>query len=836
MSKAVRKQLLGAMEELQRANQMVGKNVGGTQQEQVYELLVECQECAIAIGNQIEQLYGEGTQSVSGLERYCEMIYQMTQHLENIITCKELYALAENMLKKIRVDMENDIPNRTEAVFLPYKASMWDSLESVWKAADKDLDCDAYVIPIPYYDKDPDGSFREEHYEGELYPKNVPITRFDNYDFGMRRPDIIFIHNPYDDANFVTSVHPFFYAKNLKKFTDRLVYIPYFILDEAMTKDRDAIKPFCITSGVIHASKVVVQSQDMRQIYIEIMTEAAGENTRRYWEQKILGVGSPKLDKLFATKKEDLEISNEWLERIEKADGSWKNIVFYNTGVTALLKYDEQILAKMQDVFRVFREQKDNVTLLWRPHPLIKATLETMRPQLLVKYENIVEQYKAEGWGIYDDSADMNRAVALSDAYYGDGSSIVELFLKAGKDVMLQNPYLIYEKPIKDCLWSLDFAIDGACIWFVPFWYNLLCCYNVRDGKIETMMELPEANHLWALYNKIVKVDSRIILIPNNATKLCIYDTAIQNWKTFEIEESKGQQDLFCAYGIWNEVLYLFPQSYPYIVKLDLSTYKLEHMKMREGKGVQKESCTVASKIYFLPRHTNHVLIYDMDDHSIIEKEVGDSKDEYFTICNVKPNQFYLSNQNGDIIVWDEVSGEITKHNNSIEDFAVDNGKVSYYGVLNNSVFDEKYVYFVPGAANKALKIDRETNEIEEMYLDNNLHNVKKELYANIPMYSKVKFRDGQMYGFDMGDKKFFYIDCEKQQRYEYTIEMDDTWKDKADEWYDVHGKYTNICRGEYGTYYLHLYQMLRKITRENISMENMLKEEVGQAIYERCK
>ena len=41
--------------------------------------------------------------------------------------------------------------------FLPYKASMWDSLESVWKAAVEDKEhCEAYVVPIPYYDIDSD--------------------------------------------------------------------------------------------------------------------------------------------------------------------------------------------------------------------------------------------------------------------------------------------------------------------------------------------------------------------------------------------------------------------------------------------------------------------------------------------------------------------------------------------------------------------------------------------------------------------------------------------------------------------------------------------------------
>lgn len=54
---------------------------------------------------------------------------------------------------------------RRSVVFLPYKASAWDSLESVWRAAEANSDCDAYVIPIPYYYKNSDGSFGEMRYE-----------------------------------------------------------------------------------------------------------------------------------------------------------------------------------------------------------------------------------------------------------------------------------------------------------------------------------------------------------------------------------------------------------------------------------------------------------------------------------------------------------------------------------------------------------------------------------------------------------------------------------------------------------------------------------------------
>ena len=50
-----------------------------------------------------------------------------------------------------------------------------------------------------------------------------------------------------------------------------------------------------------------------------------------------------------------------------------------------------------------------------------------------------MNQYRQEGWGIYDDSSDIDRAVVLSDAYYGDASSVVQVYQKTGKPVMVQS-------------------------------------------------------------------------------------------------------------------------------------------------------------------------------------------------------------------------------------------------------------------------------------------------------------------------------------------------------------------------------------------------------------
>ena len=101
------------------------------------------------------------------------------------------------------------------------------------------------------------------------------------------------------------------------------------------------------------------------------------------------------------------------------------------------------MLAKMEYVFRIFKENKDEVALLWRPHPLIKATVESMRPQLWEEYDRIVKKYQEEGWGIYDDTADVDRAIVLSDAYYGDGSSVVQMYKETGKPIMMQNVEIV---------------------------------------------------------------------------------------------------------------------------------------------------------------------------------------------------------------------------------------------------------------------------------------------------------------------------------------------------------------------------------------------------------
>lgn len=465
MRKAQKKQIQEIMGSLNEVHREIHKLLKQKDYSTAQAVLADCQQCAIEVGNVIEESEGEKCVAVKKIETYCEALFHFYNQIENIGGSEaefddgmENTAELDRMRKGLQQQLAEiseaieEISVRKEIVFFPYKASMWDSLESIYLAAKEDESCDAYCVPIPYYDKNTDGSLREIHYEGNEYPSNIEVTDWQNYNFEERRPDVIYIHNPYDGWNLVTSVHPRFYAENLKKYTDKLVYVPYFVLDEIEPDDQmriDEMKHFCFTPGTIFADKVILQSEKMRQIYINEFTKAARERNlptdRKMLEEKFLGLGSPKFDKVLNTKKEELVIPEEWLKVIEKPDGSRKKIIFYNTSIAALLKNDEKMLEKMKYVFGVFKEKQDERALLWRPHPLIKATIESMRPKLWKEYTEIVKQYKAEGWGIYDDTVDMDRAVVLSDAYYGDMSSVVQLYQKTGKMVMLQNVDIIGE-------------------------------------------------------------------------------------------------------------------------------------------------------------------------------------------------------------------------------------------------------------------------------------------------------------------------------------------------------------------------------------------------------
>ena len=416
--------------------------------ENLIELLGECQNVAIQIGTMIEEECGEGHTTVVVLERYCEFLFRIHQGIvesvEQQMDIEKIVKELTSFERELAEHVESDLKKKKEIVFVPYKASHWSAMESVWKAAMEDKDTDVYVIPAPYYYKDSMGRLMKEEpqYEVEGYPDQVTITSYEKYNFQFHHPDIIVIQCPYDEFNYAMSIHPFFYARNLMQYTEQLIYIPPLVMDDVEVNDDRAkamLKSFCNMPGVVYADTVFVQSEKMKEVYVDLLTEFAGEDTRKIWENKILGMGSPVYDSEREINREEIEIPEGWNSVLRKENGEWKKIILYSTSASALLWRGEQIIAAMQNVFDAFRNTQEEVALIWRPDRNVRNILRHENSVLWQKYRDLVQKYKSENVGIYDDSPERDRAVLLCDVAYGDGGDILNECRNHKKPVMIQH-------------------------------------------------------------------------------------------------------------------------------------------------------------------------------------------------------------------------------------------------------------------------------------------------------------------------------------------------------------------------------------------------------------
>ena len=264
------------------------------------DLMTSFQQMIIYIGEQLENDQDK---------RDCKLIkeHNIIEKLENL--CEEIYICSQifsqntvDIIKKsvsYIIEEINNLPITYRGAFLPYKASMWDSLESIWKAFANDEKCETSVVPIPYYEANSITGQWEYHYDGSIYPEDVPIVDYKNYILSEKKPDFIFFHNPYDDYNYVTKVHPDFFSKNLKKYCRKLVYVPYYANMGYLSKDAKSLP------ALHRADYLIFQSDAMKEGCLE-----------QPFYERILTFGSPKFDKVLRYMAQKVPEPEEWGKRV----------------------------------------------------------------------------------------------------------------------------------------------------------------------------------------------------------------------------------------------------------------------------------------------------------------------------------------------------------------------------------------------------------------------------------------------------------------------------------------------------------------------------------------
>lgn len=397
--------------------------------QQILELLTTIEEgieyacdSTLSSSNQVLNDCIEGLFLLSDLlsdeETICENLQKLIGNIQHILpmgwkdkllNLKELKKLVLN----IKDNVQEDIKVEIEVAFMPYKISMWDSLESIYKEVEQDQDCNCYVVPLPYYEKNEKGEVTRICYEGNQFPEDIKITHYNEYDFENRKPDIIYIHNPYDEYNKLTMVNPRFFSKNLTKYTDMLVYVPYFVAGSSATQYLNILPSY------INVSKIVTQSNIAQNTFI-----ANGID-----EKKILNLGSPKFDATLAAVQ---EVKNEIKNNFKINDK--RNTILFNTGIADLLATETWVEEIEQVIYYFINHPQFG--LIWRPHPLTRVTLNTMRSNILEKFDAIEEKVKRTSNIIIDRTSDVYPAIAVSDGLISDYSSVMLQYIITGKPVL----------------------------------------------------------------------------------------------------------------------------------------------------------------------------------------------------------------------------------------------------------------------------------------------------------------------------------------------------------------------------------------------------------------
>lgn len=380
----------------------------------------DCLDAVDAILLQLDQEEAIPKKTIEYLQGIRSHLYEFYNN--SIVINKESVKLLNKKVFIMKSALQVEVKVKLNIVFFPYKASMWDSLATIYEAASRDENCIAKVVPIPYYELTQDKA--TPVYEGDRFPINVPITHYSKYNLEEEQPDIIFVHNIYDEYNTLTRVYKEYFTSNLKRYTDMLVYVPYLISSFIPPQKGDHSLAYTIPT-VKNVDKIVLVGEFIKKAAIRDGIPA----------NKLLPLGSPKLDAIVNVMKEEISYPKGWKEKVEG-----KTVYLLNTGCMTWANHIFYYLTRLTDFFNITRYVENSV-LIWRPHPLTEISIRKYAPFFYEYYRSFIEALRKNSDKfhqniILDESDDYLPALKVADVLISQDGSLLRSYLLTEKKVL----------------------------------------------------------------------------------------------------------------------------------------------------------------------------------------------------------------------------------------------------------------------------------------------------------------------------------------------------------------------------------------------------------------
>lgn len=622
-------------------------------QNMIQNTMADMQEFLLNIQTILSEEKAEGLETDTLIEKMYVLLFELNQRLGNK---KEPESLFDdlNRLAVLAAGNIRQMPCKFEILFLPYKVSMWDCMESIWEASNRDTNCVSYVVPIPFSERVGDSLLPQ--YEGNLFPENVPVIPYWEYDIAAHHPDVIVIHNPYDDYNLVTQVEGKYFSRELKKHTSLLVYVPYFIATPKIMPQSHIDLPV-----YRYADIIIVQDEEMKEAF-----------PKEIGMEKLLAMGSPKIDRILREQKRREIIIEEELPKDWKRKIKGKKVFFYNVSLSGLLENRKNVLNKIQYILSKFESRNDSV-LIWRPHPLLEATLKSMCPELYPEYMGIREKFRRSDFGILDESPDNIKSVVLADAYIGeDTSSMIHYFGVLGKPVYclewettseksweerrrLQSSYAHFGE--KECIFNPYDLGQGPVLWKMDY----------TSGKLSYVQDVPGMEIELCAYRGMAYINEYQIFAPCAARDIYIYNKRTEQGLKIPLR-NKCKDFLFSDVLAYDGKAYFIPSGYQAIVKLDPSsneyTEYTEYMNQvseggRENEKFSWHTCTLLNEtLYLAAAHLDKMVLFHIAEEKFDMIYPGGCKEGYVYAVS-EGEIIWLTGRDGNLYKYDAICGKM---------------------------------------------------------------------------------------------------------------------------------------------------------------------------------
>lgn len=390
-----------------------------------------------------------------------------------------------------------------------------------------------------------------------------------------------------------------------------------------------------------------------------------------------------------------------------------KKVIFYNTGVTGMLNGREKRIEKMKWVFSFFQNCPEAV-LWWRPHPLELSTIQSMLPELEPQYRELRRQYREERVGVLDESADLNRAIAVSDAYYGDWSSVAELFKAVKKPVLYADDKI---KEIRDALYLPGtVCVKDEFFWFIQLNSNKLVKVNRLTYETENIISIPMENPFkHRMYNyHIIDIGSKLLILLEKSKNIYEYDISSGKFAAYPLEaENKSFHSEIVIEN--DSKLFMFPYNGSSIWEYDYRLGKSALGLHVENHNIKAAKCCerVGTKLYMVNSGSNRVIQYDFLNPTYVSKAVGDQKNKYWGIKKAGKYWVLPRLDRKAITLWDEEKEEILELSKFPDDY-ISLSECAYLDMYEK----DGDVYLFPFYGNMILKIDAANKTIGQEYAE----------------------------------------------------------------------------------------------------------------------